>query len=321
MGGLQDVQVPAGPQAAALFELWIAMLAVCVVVFLAVMAALAMSVRRAAPVTEKAAPDLEPHPRIESKMRRIVGYALATSTVLLFVLLVASFTTDRAIARLPLADAVHIDLIGHQFWWEARYEPTDPALTFTTANELHVPVGRPVLLTLRSDDVIHSFWMPSLHGKKDMIPGRESTFAFRADKAGVYRGQCAEFCGYQHAHMTLYVVADEPSRYAEWIRHQRQPAPAPATELQRRGQDVVVRSTCAMCHAIAGTPAQGRRAPDLTHIASRMTLGAGVVANDEKALREWIANAQEAKPGVNMPRHALSPEDLEAVSAYLGALQ
>jgi cytochrome c oxidase subunit II len=321
MGGLHDVQIPAGPQAAALFELWIAMLAVCVVVFLAVMAALAAGIRRAAPATEKAAPDLEPHPRTESRLRRIVGYALATSTVLLFALLVASFMTDRAIARLPLAGAVHIDLIGHQFWWEARYQPTDPALAFTTANELHVPVGRPVLLTLRSDDVIHSFWVPSLHGKKDMIPGRESTFAFRADKAGVYRGQCAEFCGYQHAHMTLYVVADEPSRYDEWARHQRQPAAAPATEQQRRGQDLVVRSTCAMCHAVAGTPAQGRRAPDLTHVASRMTLGAGVVANGEKALRDWIANAQEAKPGVNMPRHALAGEDLAAVSAYLGALQ
>jgi len=321
MGGLHDVQMPAGPQAGVLFELWIAMLVVCVVVFLAVMAALVAGIRRAAPATERAAPDLASHPRIESRLRRAVGYALGTSTVLLFALLVASFMSDRAIARLPLGDAVHIDLIGHQFWWEARYTPSDPALTFTTANELHVPVGRAVLLTLRSDDVIHSFWVPSLHGKKDLIPGRESTFAFRADKAGVYRGQCAEFCGYQHAHMTLYVIAEEPARYDEWARRQRQPAVAPTTDEQRRGLELVEKTTCAMCHAIAGTKAQARRAPDLTHMASRLTLGAGVVGNDEKELSAWIANPQIIKPGVNMPPQTLPREDLAAISAYLGTLR
>lgn len=321
MGGLHDIQMPAGPQAAALFDLWMLMLAVCVAVFLAVMGALVAGLRRAPPATEKAAPDLAPHPRVESRLRRFVGYAVAASTVLLFALLVASFMTDRAIARLPLADAVRIDLIAHQFWWEGRYEPGDPALAFNTANELHVPVGRPVLLTLRSDDVIHSFWMPSLHGKKDLIPGRESTFAFRADRAGVYLGQCAEFCGYQHAHMTLYVIAEEPARYEAWLQGQRQPAAVPVTELQRRGRDLVVKTTCGMCHAVAGTMAQGRRAPDLTHVASRLTLGAGAVANDEKTLAGWIANAQDIKPGVNMPRHEMPREDLAAITAYLGALR
>jgi cytochrome c oxidase subunit 2 len=321
MGGLHDVQMPAGPQAAVLFELWIAMLVVCVVVFFAVMAALAAGIWRASPATGKAAPDLASHPRIESRLRRVVGYALAASTVLLLGLLVASFMSDRAIARLPLGNAVHIDLIGHQFWWEARYEPGDPTLAFTTANELHVPVGRPVLLTLRADDVIHSLWLPSLHGKKDLIPGRESTFAFRADKAGVYRGQCAEFCGYQHAHMTLFVIADEPARYEEWVRGQRQAAVEPTTDVQRRGRDLVVQTTCGMCHAIAGTMAQGRRAPDLTHVASRSTLGAGTVANDDRTRMNWIANAQKIKPGVNMPPHALPREDLAAISAYLGTLR
>jgi cytochrome c oxidase subunit 2 len=313
--------MPAGPQAAVLFELWIAMLVVCVVVFLAIIAALAAGVWRAPSATDKTVPDLALHPRIESRLRRVVGYALAVSTVLLFALLVASFMTDRAIARLPLGDAVHIDLIGHQFWWEARYEPTDPTLTFTTANELHVPVGRSVLLTLRSDDVIHSFWVPSLHGKKDLIPGRESTFAFRADQTGVYRGQCAEFCGYQHAHMTLYVIAEEPAQYDEWVRRQRQSAVVPTTDEQRRGRDLVVGTTCGMCHAIAGTMAQGRRGPDLTHVASRLTLGAGIVAHNDDTRASWIANAQKMKPGVNMPSLALPREDLEAISAYLGALR
>src|SRR6266699_2363670 len=238
MGGIHDVQMPAGPQAAVLFELWIAMLVVCVVVFLAVMAALTAGIWRASPATDTTAPDLASHPRIESRLRRVVGYALAASTVLLFGLLIASFMTDRAIARLPLGDAVHIDLIGHQFWWEARYEPTDPTLIFTTANELHVPVGRPIVLTLRAADVIHSFWVPSLHGKKDLIPGRESTFAFRADRVGVYRGQCAEFCGMSHANMLLRLVVEPTDAFERWVASERGPALQPPAGLAADGAAV-----------------------------------------------------------------------------------
>lgn len=321
MGGVHDVHFAAGPQSAVLLDLWLAMLVACVVVFIAVMLWLAIGVWRAPRATARTAPDLTPQSAGESGARRAVAWAVGVSTVLLCALLVASFTSDRAIARLPLTDAIHIDLIGHQFWWEARYDPTDPTLTFTTANELHVPVGRPVLLTLRADDVIHSFWVPSLHGKKDLIPGRESTFAFRADKAGVYRGQCAEFCGYQHAHMTLYVIADEASAYEAWARGQRQPAATPETDEQRRGRDLVVGTTCGMCHAVGGTMAQGRRAPDLTHVASRLTLGAGIVPHNDDTRFAWIANAQSIKPGANMPPLALARDDVAAISAYLGALK
>lgn len=321
MGGLHNVQLPAGPQAAMLFDLWLAMLVVCAIVFVCVIGALAWGVWRAPRATEKTVPDMASHARRELRGRRYVGYGVAASTVLLFALLVASFLTDRAIARLPLVGAVHIELTAHQFWWEVRYDPHDPALTFATANEMHVPVGRPVLLTLRADDVIHSFWVPSLDGKKDLIPGHESTFAFRADKVGIYRGQCAEFCGYQHAHMTLYVIADEPAHYDRWIRSQRQPAAAPTTNEQRRGRELVLGSTCGMCHAIGGTEAQGNRAPDLTHVASRLTLGAGVMENDDASRIGWIADAQKIKPGVNMPPQAFKHDDLVAMSAYLGALQ
>jgi cytochrome c oxidase subunit 2 len=285
------------------------------------MAALVIAIWRAPRATTSAKPDIEPHPGVEAKLRRAVTYAVGVCSVLLFGLLVASFLTDRAIARLPLEDALHIDLVGHQFWWEARYDATDPAVAFATANEMHVPVGRPVLLTLRADDVIHSFWVPSLHGKKDLIPGRESTFAFRADHAGTYRGQCAEFCGYQHAHMTLFVIADEPAEYEKWAAGQRRPAAAPTSEEQRRGLDLVEHSSCAMCHRIGGTSAQGRRAPDLTHVASRATLGAGTVPNDGKSLAAWIADAQKVKPGVNMPPHGFPPQDLAAMTAYLGSLR
>jgi cytochrome c oxidase subunit II len=321
MGGIHDVQLPAGPQAAALFDLWVWMLVACTVVFVLIMAALAYAVWRAPRATTSAKPDIEAHPLIDAKLRRGVTYAVSGSSVLLVGLLVASFLTDRAIARLPLDNALHIDLVAHQFWWEARYDPNDPAGAFATANEMHVPVGRPVLLTLRSDDVIHSFWVPSLHGKKDLIPGRESTFAFRADRAGTYRGQCAEFCGYQHAHMSLFVIADESADYERWAAAQRQPAAAPTTEEQRRGLDLVEHSTCAMCHRIGGTRAQARRAPDLTHIASRMTLGAGTLPNDGVSLAAWIADPQKAKRGINMPPHAFAPQDLAAIVAYLGSLR
>jgi cytochrome c oxidase subunit 2 len=322
---LHDVQAPMGPQAAALFDLWTIMLIVCALVFVLVMAALAMALRRARrggrAGSLAAPPDMARHPLRDSALRRAVGWATAVSTVLLIGLLFASFLTDRAIARLPLDDALQIELVAHQFWWEARYDVHDPKLVFFTANELHVPVGRPVLLTLRADDVIHSFWVPSLHGKKDLIPGRVSTFAFRADRSGVYRGQCAEFCGYQHAHMTLFVFADDPSDYERWASAQREPAAEPSNPVARRGRDLVVGTTCGLCHAIGGTNAQGRRAPDLTHIGSRRTLGAGAIANSEWSLADWVADPHRVKPGVNMPPHDYDAEDLAAIGAYLASLK
>ena len=321
MNGIHDVRVPAGPQAAALFDLWTIMLATCTVVFVAIIVVIVIAVWRAPRATELTVPDAAAHPRREKALGRAVGYAVAGSSVLLFVLLFASFVADRAIATLPLDDAVHIDLIGHQFWWEARYDANDPARAFATANELHVPVGRPVLMSLRADDVIHSFWVPSLAGKKDLIPGRESTVAFRADLAGTYRGQCAEFCGYQHAHMALVVVADTPADYERWLTVQRQPAKEPTTAEEQRGRDLVEQGSCALCHTISGTPAKGRRAPDLTHVASREWLAAGTLKNTAAARVHWVADPQHYKPGVDMPPLAAAPADLLAISAYLGSLQ
>jgi len=321
MNGIHDVRTPAGPQAAALFDLWNVMLVTCTVVLVAIIVVLAVAVWRAPRATEQTSPDAADHPRKDAMLRRSVGTAIAVSSVLLFVLLFASLIADRAIATLPLTDAVRIDLIGHQFWWEARYDPRDPALAFTTANELHVPIGRPVLMSLRADDVIHSFWVPNLAGKKDLIPGRESTIAFRADLPGVYRGQCAEFCGYQHAHMALIVVADAPADFERWLAVQRQPATEPSTAQQWRGRDLVEHGSCAMCHTIAGTGAKGRRAPDLTHVGSRSWLGAGTLENTAASRAHWIADPQHYKPGVDMPPLAAAPADLVALSAYLGSLQ
>jgi cytochrome c oxidase subunit 2 len=316
-----DAQAPAGPQAAALFDLWLLMLGACAVVFVAVMAALALALWRAPRAALSAPPDVSSLSKAEPNISRPVAIGVAASLIALLALLIASVFTDRALATLPVADAVHVELIAHQWWWEANYDDADPSKVFSTANELHVPVGRPIVLTLKADDVIHSFWVPSLGGKKDLIPGRVSTLALRADKPGVYRGQCAEYCGYQHAKMALFVIAEAPADYERWASRQRQPAATPADELPKRGADLFVNTTCAMCHTVQGTTAQGRHAPDLTHVAGRATLAAGALANNAGTRAAWIANPQSIKPGANMPAHQFPPADLAAINAFLGTLR
>jgi cytochrome c oxidase subunit II len=228
--------------------------------------------------------------------------------------------TDRALAQLPLKDGLSIEVTAQQWWWKVRYQANEPALEFETANELHVPVGRPVVIKLESKDVIHSFWAPNLHGKKDLIPGRITTIRFRADKPGVYRGQCAEFCGYQHAKMAFVVVAEERDAYERWVAEQRRTAREPSDALLKRGQQVFLTSACVMCHAIKGTIADGRTGPDLTHLASRRTLAAGTLPNTRGNLAGWILDPQGIKPGANMPPTAIAPDDLQALLHYLESL-
>jgi cytochrome c oxidase subunit 2 len=318
--GMHDTLHPAGPQAGHIHALWLLMLGVCTFVFVAVMAALAIGVARARRGDEKTPADVASLVRDERKLRHRVGTAVALSIALLGLLFAATVVTDRAVAQLPVGGALHIRLTAHQWWWEATYDDPTPANVFSTANELHIPVGRPVLLTLEASDVIHSVWLPDLGGKKDLIPGRTATLALRADKPGLYRGQCAEFCGYQHALMLLYVVADPPAQYDQWAAHSRSMAPPPASEETRRGQQVFLQSTCAMCHAIGGTIANGKHAPDLTHVASRRTLAAGTLPNTPQALAAWISDPQHVKPGANMPGNRLAPADLQALVAYLRTL-
>jgi cytochrome c oxidase subunit II len=190
-----------------------------------------------------------------------------------------------------------------------------------TANEIHVPVGRPVGIVLKSNDVIHSLWIPALHGKRDLLPGRENEIWIQADQAGFYRGQCAEYCGLQHAKMALTVVADLPDDFERWLSHMRGPAPAPTTDSQARGRDVVERGPCAMCHTVAGTLAGGRTAPDLTHVASRSAIGAGSIPNTRGNLAGWIADPQHIKPGNKMPPSGLASEELQALLDYLETLK
>jgi cytochrome c oxidase subunit 2 len=317
----QDALHTAGPQADHIGSLWNFTLALCTVVFVLVLGACLYALWRAPKGTPSAAPDTSSLAQPERRIHRNIIWAVAVSTVGLLALLGADVFTSRAIAQMPLKDAVNIQLVGHQWWWEAHYKDDDPSREFTTANELHIPVGRPVVITLVSNDVIHSLWVPNLHGKKDLIPGRTAILRLRADKPGVYRGQCAEFCGLEHAMMALQVSAEPPAQYEAWAAGQRQPAPAPATEQQQRGQQVFLGTTCVMCHRIAGTTAQARLGPDLSHLASRRTIAAGMLPNNRGHLAGWIADPQSLKPGVNMPANALPADDLQALLAYLETLK
>ncbi|GAA4330430.1 cytochrome c oxidase subunit II [Pigmentiphaga soli] len=319
-GPAQDALSPAGPQAAHIHTLWHVMLAVCTLVFAAVLAAFLIALWRAPRADAAAPPDLDAALRPERGARRSVLAAVAASTLLLVFLILASFLTDRALARLSSENAVRIEVTANQWWWEAKYGDPQPSRTFTTANELHIPVGRPVVLTLKSSDVIHSFWVPNLHGKRDLIPGRTTVLRLQADRAGAYRGQCAEFCGFEHAYMAFQLVAEPADRYEAWAEHQRQSAAEPGDDTLRRGRELFLTTTCVMCHAIQGTDASARRGPDLTHVGGRRDIAAGTMANTDDNLARWIRDPQRFKPGVNMPASNLPEDDLKAIVAYLRSL-
>jgi cytochrome c oxidase subunit 2 len=312
---------PAGVQAAHIFSLWTLTLTVCSLVFAAVLIALLVAMTRTPRANRDARPDLGSLERPEKRLRRVVSGAAIASVVALFGLLLADIMTDRALSRLPVADAVHLEMTGHQWWWEARYADDTPAGGFAVANELHVPVGRPIVISLKADDVIHTFWVPNLHGKKDMIPGRESTIEFRADRAGTYRGQCAEFCGLEHALMAFTVVAEPPAQYDAWVARQRTGAPEPANALEAQGERLFTSGNCAGCHTVRGTSAHGVLGPDLTHVMSRPMLGAGTFENTPANLESWIKAPGSMKPGTTMPASQYSAEDLNALVAWIGTLQ
>jgi cytochrome c oxidase subunit 2 len=216
--------------------------------------------------------------------------------------------------------ALTIEIVGHRWWWEARYPRTAASEAFTTANELHIPVGVPVRLQVASADVIHSFWVPRLHGKIDVIPGRRNQFWIRADSAGRYRGQCAEYCGLQHSNMAVYVTAESADEFRGWLAAQARPAGIPQGGEAARGLQRFMQ-TCALCHTVRGTEAKGVTGPDLTHVASRETIASGALANNRGNLAGWVVNAPSIKPGADMPRIDLEPEELHAVVAYLETLR
>ena len=323
LSGVQSVLNPAGPQAGRISRLWWLMLYVCTAVFIVVMAAVSVAAYRARKRQEHLSETshIVPETGAEQRMARVVIAAILATGVILFVFLVASFRTGRATYTLADPSSVVIKVKGHQWWWEFEYEDQTASNTFRTANEIHIPVGRPVELKITSSDVIHSFWVPNLDGKKDLLPGHENIIWLRADREGEFWGQCAEFCGYQHAHMRLVVIAESADKFNAWLASQRSPAPPPADDAQGRGQQVFLNSPCIMCHTIRGTDANGSVAPDLTHLASRKSIAAGTLPLTRGHLAGWITNSQEIKPGNRMPPVPLSPDDLQALLSYLESLK
>jgi cytochrome c oxidase subunit II len=308
---------PMGPQAALIKDrLWDPMYVTAVVTFVLVVAALSWAVLHRRPADERAE-----DPAKERWMRLTVGAATLATTVVLFVFLVADSAVGRAVTTTPGHDAIQVRVTGHQWWWEVQYRDSLAQHWVTTANEIHIPVGRPVVVELLSTDVIHSFWPPNLSAKRDLIPGRENSLWLEADRPGEFRGACAEYCGIQHAKMAFLVVAESPALFAQWLEQQRDTAATPTDSLSRRGRDVFLGSSCPMCHTIAGTDAGSRAGPDLTHLAGRRTIAAGTLPNTRGNLAGWVVNPQAIKPGAKMPPNGLSPNDLQALLAYLETLR
>ncbi len=240
----------------------------------------------------------------------------AITLAIVFVLMVR---TINEISVDPAPTTMSLLIRGHQWWWEVRY-PQPDGTDIVTANEIHIPVGREIDVALVSADVIHSFWVPQLAGKTDLVPGRENHMRLYASTAGTYAGACAEYCGIEHAWMRLRVVAEPADRFEAWLRAQAAPRTAPTGEAAR-GERVFTTELCASCHTVRGTSANGDAGPDLTHVGSRSTIGTGVLPNTDTGMRDWIGDPQRYKPGAFMPQVPLPPADLDAVAAYLRSLK
>ena len=309
--GRASTLAPAGDGAGRIAQLTWLLITVMAVMYLVVVAVAARVVRR----------------RAERRARAGTGWALvgvvAGGIVLpVVVITVLAVVSVRSLAGLTRAEptTLAVDVVAQQYWWEFRYRDGDGE-PLITANELHLPVGRRVQIRLHSTDVIHSFWVPALQGKLDLVPGKVNVTWVRADRAGTYHGQCAEYCGIQHALMRMVVVAQEPSDFDQWLAAQRQPAEIGADEGARRAEQLFL-IHCASCHRVRGTSAFfGTLGPDLTHVASRSTLAAGTLPNGKESLAGWIADPQRVKPGNLMPRVPLRAEELHAVVDYVSGLR
>src|SRR4051812_14787682 len=320
--GFQSALDPKGPRAEAVAKLHWSLVIVSTVVYVIVIGALIYALWRASrrPVPDPAYVHRET-PEQSDTMTRGVAVAAAITVVVMLSFVFASVSTGSAVARVGGNKPLRIDVVGHQWWWEVKYPDPDPHNNTGTANEIHVPIGRPVVIKLTSQDVIHSFWAPNLAGKKDLIPGHETITWFRADSAGVYRGQCAEFCGHQHAKMAFFVVAEPRLQFESWLQKQRGEAQKPSDSLAQTGERIFLSGPCAVCHTVSGTGAGGKVGPDLTHLASRLTIAAGTLPNNTGNLAGWILDPQSIKPGAKMPPTKLDPQSLQALLAYLGTLK
>lgn len=298
-----------GSAAAEINRLWWLMFGIGTVVYVIVMGYLLLALFRRRPSAR------EGTPREGSRFVLWAG-GIIPAVILVFTFGAVVYTLN-ALRTPDIREELTIEVIGHQFWWEVRY----PNMDVITANEIHIPVDEPVWVEMTSADVIHSFWVPELHGKLDLVPGRVTSFWLDANKADTYYGQCAELCGVQHANMQFLVIAEEREQFESWVEEQRLPATIPEEETVLEGWAIFRSAGCASCHAIDGTSASGNIGPNLTHLASRETLAAATIPNTRGHLGGWIINPQEIKPGNQMPPTNLSGQELQALLTFLETLE
>lgn len=308
--GAQSTLAPHGREAEQIADLFWWMTAGAIVVWVAVVALALYAVRTS--------PDAGGRRRTAML---IIGGGVVIPTVILTALLAYGLAMiPPLVARAP-ERSLQVSVTGEMWWWRVHYRRSDGS-EVALANEVRLPVGEPVQFRLDSDNVIHSFWIPSLGGKMDMIPGRVTYLALHPTKIGVFRGACAEYCGTSHALMNFSVEVMERDAFDRWLAHQATPARPPADALAQQGQRVFQETGCGACHRIAGTDADGSIGPDLTHVGGRLSLAAGALPNDRAAFEEWIARTGQVKPGVHMPAFGMLPEEeLRAMAAYLDGLQ
>lgn len=315
--GWQSALDTHGPHAETLARLFWIFLAILGTIWTVTMLTLLLALRR------RRAPGEDPlmtRPGTERRMTIVVSSAVALTALIVVSLTVVSYGAQSVLFG-HRDGPLTLLITGQQFWWKVQYEDASPARTFTTANEIHIPVGEKVLVKLEASDVIHSFWVPSLNGKMDAIPGRQNQIEIQADRPGIYRGQCAEFCGWQHAHMGLLIVAESREDFERWRDGQISAAQTPDDPETQKGMEIFMTKPCVMCHEIRGTSAGGKVAPDLTHVGSRQYIGAGTLPTTRGNIAAWIVDPQRIKPGVHMPLIQLAPEEIQPLATYLESLK
>jgi cytochrome c oxidase subunit II len=307
-----------GPAAEEIAWIWWVMFILGVGVYIAVLGLVGVPVWRN---WRRRHPPVDDERELVVERRFLFGAGIIGSSIILFVLYLVAAPVGVAVAPAlggnPDGDEITIEVVGHQFWWEVRY----PDHGFVTANEITIPAGQRVRFRLESADVIHSFWIPQLHGKVDMTPGHTTELVVEAERLGEYRGRCTEYCGIAHAQMLFRVFAVEADEFEQWVDAQAEPARDPETDEQRRGREVFLSSSCVYCHTIRGHGPVSEIGPDLTHFASRETIGAGILPNTRGHLAGWIVDPQALKPGNPMPGTAIAGEELRLLLDYLESLE
>jgi cytochrome c oxidase subunit 2 len=316
---------PASPPAQSIFDLSVLVVAITAFIFVIVEGVLLYCVVR----FRRREPTGSEPPQVYGSKPIEIAWTAAPALIVFVLVLVTARTLWEVKAASPEPKAgdraLFVTVVGRQWWWEYTYESYNgEKLGFTTANELHIPVGengvpRPVYLTLKSADVCHSFWVPKLGGKTDLIPGHPNQTWFTTDRPELFYGQCAEYCGTQHANMLIRVYAEPAEEFEHWLKHEKEPAEEdPAMQA---GKAAFLAQSCVNCHRVRGTSAQGTFGPDLTHLAGRKTLAAGMIPNTPENLRAWVADPQEIKPGCLMPAFGLSESDRNQIVSYLSTLR